>query len=144
MSMPKDLPPRKLTREDRVRIDRLLADYVTTVKANYVVLAEKDGQFITKQGESGTVDMETVAALAAGAYMVTSQMAKALGKDDFKTVYQEGEIDSVQLSQVDHRTVLAVIFDTRATLGMVRLYAKNLTKQLQAALADFDMRRPAR
>jgi len=32
-------------------------------------------------------------------------------------VYHEGAKDSVQLSQVDDRTVLAVIFDDRATLG---------------------------
>jgi predicted regulator of Ras-like GTPase activity (Roadblock/LC7/MglB family) len=140
--MVKELPPRVLTRQDRGRIDKLLGDYVKTVQANYVVLTEKDGQFITKSGESGQVDMETVAALAAGAYMVGGQMARALGKDDFNVIYHEGSKDSVQISMVDDRTVLAVIFDDRATLGMVRLYAKNLTKALQGVLSDVGMRAP--
>ncbi len=142
MVMPKELPPRVLTRQDRAKIDKMLGDYVKTVQANYVVLTEKDGQFITKQGESGQVDMETVAALAAGAYMVGGQMARALGKDDFNVIYHEGTKDSVQISMVDERTVLAVVFDDRATLGMVRLYAKNLTKQLQMALGEAGARAP--
>jgi len=133
---PKELPPRVLTHADRAKLDKLLADYVKMVQANYVVLAGTDGQFITKQGESGEVDMETVAALAAGAYMVSWQMSRALGKDDFGVVYHEGRRTALQLSQVDDRTVLAVIFDDRATLGMVRLYAKTLTKQLQATLQE--------
>jgi predicted regulator of Ras-like GTPase activity (Roadblock/LC7/MglB family) len=136
MQVPRELPPRVLTSADRARIDKLLGDYVRTVSANYVILAEKDGQFITKAGQSGQVDMETVAALSAGAYMVSWQMARALGKDDFNVVYHEGAKDSVQLSQVDERTILAVVFDDRSTLGMVRLYAKNLTKALQQAFAE--------
>jgi len=68
--------------------------------------------------------------------MVGSQMAKALGKDDFQVIYHEGSKDSVQLSQVDERTVLGVMFDDRATLGMVRLYAKELAKKLQGALTE--------
>ncbi len=139
MQVPKELPPRVLSRAVRTKIDKLLGDYVRSVSASYVVLAEKDGQFITKAGESGQVDMETVSALAAGAYMVSWQMARALGKDDFSVVYHEGDKDKVQLSQVDERTILAVVFDDRATLGMVRLYAKNLTKQLLLVLGEAGM-----
>ncbi|MBI2933803.1 MAG: roadblock/LC7 domain-containing protein [Planctomycetes bacterium] len=136
MQIPKELPSLVLSQQDRAKIDKLLGEYVKTVHVSYVLLAQKDGQFITKQGASGNVDLETVAALAAGAYMVSWQMARALGKDDFNVVYHEGDKDKVQLSQVDDRTVLAVVFDDRATLGMVRLYAKNLTRQLQPILAQ--------
>lgn len=121
----------------------MLAEYLKNVQAISVMLVDKDGVLLTRQGEAGPAEMvETISALVAGAYAVSEQMASAMGKDPFKTIYHEGAKDNVQLSMAGVRTVLAVFFDDRATLGMVRLYAKNLTKQLQHLFEEIAFRGP--
>jgi len=120
---------------DRARVDKLLVEYLKTVKATYVLLVDREGQLITVQGErSDQVDMLMVAALAAGSYEVSRQIAKALRKSDFSIVYEESPTDTFQVSSIGKRALLAVLFDTRATLGMVRLYAQKLAQQLAPIL----------
>jgi predicted regulator of Ras-like GTPase activity (Roadblock/LC7/MglB family) len=130
---PWDQPGQKknLLGADRTRVDRMLQDYLKTVNATYVLLLDREGQLITVQGErTDQFDMAMVAALAAGSYEVSRQIAKALQKQDFSIVYEESPTDTFQVMAVGKRALLAVLFDTRATLGMVRLYAQKLGMQL--------------
>jgi predicted regulator of Ras-like GTPase activity (Roadblock/LC7/MglB family) len=120
---------------DRARVDKMLADYLKSVNATYVLLVNREGELLTMQGErSDQVDMLMVAALAAGSYEVSRQIAKALRKQEFGVVYEEGPTDTFQVSLVGEKTLLAVLFDQRATLGMVRLYAQKLAAQLAPIL----------
>ena len=47
-----------------------------------------------------------------------------------------GKKDNIQLSLVGERTILAVIFDDRTTLGMVRLYSSQVSAKLGQVFND--------
>ncbi len=120
---------------DRARVDRMLADFLKAVNATYALLVNREGELITIQGERHEqIDVQMVAALAAGSFEVGKQISKALRKPEFGIVYEEGPADTFQVSLVNDKTLLAVLFDQRATLGMVRLYAGKLAQQLAPIL----------
>ena len=110
----------------------MLADYLAKVSAICVLLVDRYGEMVTVQGNTGGLDMDIVSALVAGAVEVSHQMSKALKKDQFSIIFHEGPRDNVQVSLVGKQLILGVVFDSTATLGMVRLYAKNLTAQLES------------
>ena len=96
---------------------------------------------VTKAGSTEDFDMQAVAALVAGSYAATREMARLLGEDEFSVLFHQGKRDNIQLTLVGDRTILATVFDERTTIGMVRLYAKEATQKLLKVLDGIKNRR---
>jgi predicted regulator of Ras-like GTPase activity (Roadblock/LC7/MglB family) len=95
---------------------------------------------VTKAGTTEDFDMQAVAALVAGSYAATREMARLLGEDEFSVLFHQGKRDNIQLTLVGDRTLLATVFDERTTIGMVRLYAKEATEKLLKVFEDIAAR----
>ena len=117
-------------KEDMERIDRILDQFLQNANAKCALLVDKDGHLVTKYGESSSYDIDTISALVAGSFAATKQMAKLLGEEEFSIMFHQGRKDNIQLSLVGDRTILAVVFDDKTTLGMVRLYASQVASKL--------------
>ncbi|HLU49480.1 MAG TPA: roadblock/LC7 domain-containing protein, partial [Planctomycetota bacterium] len=81
------------------------------------------------------------AALVAGSYAATREMARLLGEDEFSVLFHQGRRDNIQLTLVGDRTILATVFDERTTIGMVRLYAKEASEKLRKVFEDIAARK---
>ena len=97
---------------------------------------------VTKAGSTGDIDLQSVSALVAGAYAATREMARLLGEDEFSVLFHQGKKDSIQLTLVGERTILATVFDERTTIGMVRLYAKEASEKLDSIFHEIFTRPP--
>ena len=117
-------------REDIRSINRLLREFLRLSGAKCVLLIDKEGHMVTKQGVTRSLDMDTISALVAGSFAATKEMARLLGEDEFSVLFHQGKTDNIQLSLVGNRTLLTVIFDEATTIGMVRLYANETAKKL--------------
>lgn len=117
-------------KEDIEKIEKTLMQFIKNANAKCALLVDKDGHLVTKQGEASSYDMDTISALVAGSFAATKQMAKLMGEEEFSIMFHQGKKDNIQLSLVGDRTILAVIFDDKTTLGMVRLYASQVTSKL--------------
>jgi len=138
MTVDEDLRRNRLMfyRRDVERIDRCLAEFLKMSGAKSALLVDREGHLVARQGETLTIDMDTISALVAGSFAATKEMARLLGEDEFTALYHQGRRDNIQLSLVGDRTLLTVLFDDRTTLGMVRLYAAESTKKLEAVFDD--------
>jgi predicted regulator of Ras-like GTPase activity (Roadblock/LC7/MglB family) len=123
-------------KEDIEVIGKSLNTFLKNANAQCAILVDKDGHMVTKEGESSTYDMDTISALVAGSFAATKQMAKLLGEEEFALMFHQGKKDNIQLSLVGERTILAVIFDERTTLGMVRLYSSQVSSKLSQVFND--------
>ena len=123
-------------KEDIEKIEKILGQFLKSANAKCALLVDKDGHLVTKQGDSGTYDMDTISALVAGSFAATKQMAKLLGEEEFSIMFHQGKKDNIQLSLVGERTILAVIFDDKTTLGMVRLYASQVSSKLAELFSE--------
>jgi predicted regulator of Ras-like GTPase activity (Roadblock/LC7/MglB family) len=124
---------------DMDKIDKLLKDFLQLANATCALLVDKDGHLVTQQGKT-TYDTDTVSALVAGSFAATKQMAKLLGEEEFSIMFHQGARDSIQLSLVGERTILAIIFNEKTTMGMVRLYSTEVAKKLAQLFKDISGR----
>jgi len=118
------------TKKDIEIIEKVLKTFLKNAKARCILLVDKDGHLVTKEGESSKYEMDTISALVAGSFAATKRMAKLLGKEEFSIMFHQGKKDNIQLSLVGDRTLLSVVFDDKSTLGMVRLYGSQVASKL--------------
>lgn len=130
--------------EDIDRINQVLDRLLELSEARCALLVDKEGHLITKRGEmTGDLDDESLSALVAGSFAATKEMAKLLGEEEFSVLFHQGVKDSIQLTLVADRALLAIIFDDRTTIGMVRLYANETSNKIAQLLAEAARREPA-
>jgi len=87
------------------KIEGALKRLIKDAQAKCVLLVDKDGHLITRQGFTQSLDTT-------------------------------GKKDHIHITLVGERTILAVIFDDRTTIGMVRLYAKETSEDLETILSS--------
>jgi len=76
------------------------------------------------------VDATSLASLTAGNVAATDGLAKLIGEKEFSILFHEGEKDNLHISIIGGRVILVVIFDTRSSLGLVRLRVKKASDEL--------------
>ncbi len=120
--------------EDIEEINKILADFLEASQAKCVLMIDKEGHMVTKKGFTKSFDTDSIAALVAGSFASTREVAKLLGEREFTVLFHQGKNENIHVSLCVERALLVTIFDDRTTVGMVRLYAEQLTKKVGDAL----------
>lgn len=115
---------------DVEEIDKVLEEFLRLSESRCALLIDKEGHLVTRKGLTASLDMDTISALVAGSFAATKEMARLLGEEEFSVLFHQGKKDNIQLTLIGERTLLAVIFDDRTTVGMVRLYATEASAKL--------------
>jgi predicted regulator of Ras-like GTPase activity (Roadblock/LC7/MglB family) len=126
--------------EEIAQIDQLLKKLLKGAEAKCALLVDKDGHLITRQGFTHSLDTTALAALLAGSFASTKEIAKLVGEPEFSVLFHQGEKDHIHMAIVGERSILAVIFDDRTTIGMVRLYAKETAGELAKVFQELQNR----
>ena len=130
--------------EDAERVDRLLRSFLAESEARAALLVERTGQLIGSAGECAHLDLPAFASLAAADFSANDQLAAMLGEQEFSSLYHQGERESLYLVDVARRVILVVLFDQRATLGMIRIRVRGVVRELAALFEELFARSPAR
>src|SRR5207344_3416431 len=94
-------------------VDRLVRE----ANAKVVFIVDKNGQLIAASGEVDNID-------------TTGGIAKLLRENEFATQFHEGEKANIHIQLVGNRVILVVIFDSKSSLGLVRLRVKKASEEL--------------
>lgn len=116
--------------EEFRRIDEELQKLHQQSNAKVVFLVDKSGQLIASAGDTHNLDTTSLASLTAGNIAATGGIARLLGEKEFTILFHEGEKDNIHLSLIGQRIILVVIFDSRSSLGLVRLRVKKASEFL--------------
>jgi len=117
--------------EDMERLHTELDSFLELSKARAALLIDRDGHLVTRRGDAVHTSPESISALVAGSFAATKEMARLLGETEFTVMFHQGKRDSIQLQLVGERTLLAIMFDDRTNLGLVRFYAQETALRLQ-------------
>ena len=132
-------PSWTFTEDDFGAITGSLRRFLDDTLAMCAMLVDRSGQLVTTVGEAPGVDVTTFATLTAADFGANDQLARILGETEFSTLFHQGDRESVFVADVARRLILVVIFDARASAGMVKLKLKpeveELTRLLDAALS---------
>jgi predicted regulator of Ras-like GTPase activity (Roadblock/LC7/MglB family) len=100
--------------------------------ARAVLLIEKSGQLITAQGQTGTLDTLSLAALISGSFASTRALARLLGEKNFKMMFQQGKTESLFVVALDTTDTVAVVFGEAVTVGLVKFKTLQALDRLNA------------
>jgi predicted regulator of Ras-like GTPase activity (Roadblock/LC7/MglB family) len=125
---------------DAKRIDELLLAFLHESQARCALLIDRTGQLITIAGERPRFDSTAFASLAAADFSANDQLASMIGEQEFSSLFHQGEKDSMYLADVAKRVILVVLFDDRATLGMIRIKIRNVVRELNDIFAQLFQR----
>lgn len=112
------------------RIQASVSKLVEAANARVVFVVDKNGQLIASSGESDQLDATSLASLTAGNMAATGGIAKLLRENEFTTQFHEGKNAHVHIQLVSNRVILVVIFDSKSSLGLVRLRVRKTCDEL--------------
>ncbi|HAD04292.1 MAG: dynein regulation protein LC7 [Desulfuromonadales bacterium GWD2_61_12] len=122
--------------EEFKRINTVIEKLLREANSKVIFLVDKNGQLITAVGETEHLDTTSLASLTAGNIAATGGLAKLIGEKEFSILFHEGEKDNLHISIVASRVILVVIFDSRSSLGLVRLRVKKASDELTVIFQD--------
>lgn len=122
--------------EETEKINLALKRLLKGSEAKCALLVDKDGHLVTRQGFTQSLDTTSLAALLAGSFASTREIARLVGEPEFSVLFHQGKRDHIHMSLVGDRSILVVVFDDRTTIGMVRLYAKEASDELMQIFSE--------
>lgn len=99
--------------------------------ARAVLLIDTNGQLVADTGDTASLDVTSFASLTASNIAATASLARLVGEKDFTILFHQGERDSIHISLVGQRAILAVIFGKEASLGLVRLRVRKAAAEIE-------------
>ncbi|MHC4870749.1 MAG: roadblock/LC7 domain-containing protein [Planctomycetota bacterium] len=121
-------------------IDIVLEKFIEASQAKCVLLVDLEGHLVTKKGFTDELDTTSISALIAGSFASTRAVAKKLGEAEFSVLFHQGVNENIHISLVADRALIVIIFDDRTTIGMVRLYAEQVSDGLKDILVAISER----
>ena len=118
------------TQDDFTSITESLKRFLGDTNARCALLVDRSGQLVTTVGDAPGLDTTAFATLTAADYSANDQLAKLVGENDFSSLFHQGEKDSIYVADVARRLLLVIIFDSRTTVGLVRLRMKDEIEEL--------------
>jgi len=98
-----------------------------------VILVNSAGQILAHHtGPMWKADTLSISVLSASTYSAANEMAKLISEEsNFLMVLHEGKRQSILTSAVSKDYFLVVVFPKETALGLVRLFTKKTTENLQ-------------
>ncbi len=123
-----------LTIEDVATLDGILADFLKKAEAELTVVIDRGGNVISQFGDMTVMDVTTVAALAAGSFAATKELARRIGEVEFNALYHQGNGNHMFMNSVDDDTIMITVFGKQTTVGLVRFYASSTSQAVSTLL----------
>ncbi|MHC5067810.1 MAG: roadblock/LC7 domain-containing protein [Planctomycetota bacterium] len=126
--------------EDIDRFNSAMKAFIHKANAHQVLLIDRDGHLIAKQGHSSGSDGATMAALVAGSFASTCEVAKLLGDQQFTTLFHQGHNQSIDIRLVGARCLQISVFDKTVKAGMIGVFARELADRLEGIVTEIQQR----
>src|SRR5882724_5035833 len=112
-----------LTIEDVASLDGVLGDFLKKAEAELTVVIDRGGNVISQFGDRNVTDVTIIAALAAGSFAATRELARRIGEVEFNALYHQGNGSHMFMNSVDDDTIMITVFGKHTAVGLVRFYS---------------------
>ena len=118
------------TLEDVATLDGILAEFLQKAEAELTVVIDRGGNVISQYGDISVMDVTIIAALAAGSFAATKELARRIGEVEFNALYHQGNGNHIFMNSVDDDTIMITVFGRRTTVGLVRFYSSGAAQKV--------------
>ncbi len=115
---------------------RILRRLVAECEARTGLMITKEGTVIAEAGDTSYLSSTAMAALVAGMFSATREVARMVGERQFSILLQQGESRHIHISLTTDTTMLVVIFEDLQRIGRVRHEARKVAEALADSLAS--------
>jgi predicted regulator of Ras-like GTPase activity (Roadblock/LC7/MglB family) len=112
-------------------IDGVLSKLQHVTGSHFVALVSTSGQPITVSPADVQSDTLSLAALAAGSFAATRQLAEVLKEREFTLLFHEGKESNLHVIQVTDQILMLLTFGHDTQVGLVRLYTTRALEVLK-------------
>jgi predicted regulator of Ras-like GTPase activity (Roadblock/LC7/MglB family) len=127
-----------LTIDNVAALDGILADFLRKADADLTVVIDRGGNVISQFGDVSVLDVTIIAALAAGSFAATKELARRIGEVEFNALYHQGNGSHIFMNSVDDNTIMITVFGRRTTVGLVRFYSAATALAVAELLKSLD------
>lgn len=119
-----------LTEEQSRVIDDMLVDLLVRAEAEAVFLCDRGGNILAAKMVEHYQHDDNIAALAAGSFFATRELARLVGEPEFRCVFHEGSRKSLCMRNTDSDLLVLVFFGRESNSGIVKLFANKSCESL--------------
>src|SRR5476651_359040 len=123
-----------LTIENVASLDGILGEFLKKADADLTVVIDRGGNVMSQFGDTEVMDVTIIAALAAGSFAATKELARRIGEVEFNALYHQGNGNHIFMNSVDDDTIMITVFGRRTTVGLVRFYSAAAAQGVAAIL----------
>lgn len=117
-------------RERSETIKGLLAKLVKRSDAFTALLISREGVCVSKAGSTESLNSTALAALVAGMFAATREVANIVGEEQFSILLQQGEKRHIHISLIGQKFMMVVVFEDYRRIGRVRHEARAIGPEL--------------
>lgn len=125
-----------MTQEEHKKIQATLLDLVIRAEAEAAFLCDHGGNILAQSTTEQYMHEENIAALAAGSFYATRELARLIGEPEFRYIFHRGDKTSIYMQNTARDMLLMVVFGKESNPGLVKLYADETSRELEAVLQD--------
>jgi predicted regulator of Ras-like GTPase activity (Roadblock/LC7/MglB family) len=125
-----------LTIDDVKMLDGVLGDFLKKAEADLTVVIDRGGNVISQFGDMSAMDVTIIAALAAGSFAATRELAHRIGEAEFNALYHQGNGTHMFMNSVDDDAIMITVFGRRTTVGLVRFYSAQTAQSVASLLKN--------
>ncbi len=131
---------RAVSEEQSRVLEAILSDFLVLSEASAVFLSDNGGNLIayTTATEPEDERIYTIAALAAGSFCATRELASLVKEPAFHSIYHQGEQTSIYMHSVGAHYLILAIFGKTTPVGLVKLYAERAVQELTPLMERID------
>ncbi|MCP4680452.1 MAG: roadblock/LC7 domain-containing protein [Deltaproteobacteria bacterium] len=136
--------------ETTMKTRELITKLVRDSEALTILLITKEGQVMSEAGDVSSLNTTAMAALVAGMFSATREVARMVGENQFSILLQQGEKRHIHISLVTDSAMMVIVFEDYQRIGRVRHEARKtgeklievLTKQKKTTRENEDLSVP--
>jgi predicted regulator of Ras-like GTPase activity (Roadblock/LC7/MglB family) len=123
-----------LGREDNSNPNAILSELVERSGALTAMIITKEGVSIDEAGDTSYLNTTAMAALVAGMFSATREVARLVGERHFSILLQQGETRHIHISLIHDSKMMVIIFENYQRIGLVRHEARKAAEAISVAL----------
>ena len=115
-------------------LKRILSEMITKSNALTALVVSKEGISIAEAGETSYLNTTALAALIAGMFSATREVARLVGEQQFSILLQQGEKRHIHISLILDAHMLVIVFEDYRRIGLVRHEARQAAEKIVGEL----------
>lgn len=115
-------------------INGILDDLVERTEAITALVISRQGVCLGQAGTAASLNSTALAALVAGMFSATKEVANIVGEDQFSILLQQGEKRHIHISLIGSRSMMVIVFEDYSRIGKVRFAARKAAGELLKAI----------